>query len=44
MLFQVGHELLVIDSNNNMSVSEVTYRGKQRFKRRLSHSSQPDIV
>ena len=43
MIFQVGHELLV-DSDNNMSVTKITYRGKQRFKVRLSYSSQPDIV
>merc|ERR1712161_180032 len=43
MIVQVGHELLV-DDDNNMPVPEVAYRGKQRFERRLSHSSQPDII
>ena len=43
MLVQVGYELLV-DGDNNMPVSAVTCRGKQRFERKLSDSSQPDII
>merc|ERR1711957_283389 len=43
MIVQVSHELLV-DGDNNMPVPEVAYRGKQRFERRLSHSSQPNII
>ena len=43
MIVQVSHEILV-DGDNNMHVSEAAYRGKQRFERRLSDSSQPNII